>query len=54
MADPTADVAAVAEAEGALAGDKDWLEAGSVWAKLAAVRATSMTWARITYFRCMI
>jgi len=48
------DRAAWLESEGALAEDKNWVGADWVWATLAAVRAASVRWARMTYVRFMV
>jgi hypothetical protein len=53
-AEPVVDRAAWPESGGALAEDKDWVGADSVWATLAAVRAASVRWARMTYVRFMV
>jgi len=53
-AEPSVDMAALAETGGALAAGNAWLEAGSVWAKLEAARTISITWARIRELRFMV
>jgi hypothetical protein len=53
-AEPVVDRAAWLETGGVLEEDKDWVGADSVWATLAAVRAASVRWARMTYVRFMV